>query len=423
MCVHAVDTRAVARACHLPFGVSCALPNGVLGIGCAKDDVAGSIHYRRVMKRPALLRQPAIGDTLLAAALAIVVVGEILTTDVSGPMAALVLLGLATTLPLALRRHAPVAVVAIVMAALIGLDALSEVQEPQITLLPVVIAAFSVGAYSGRPWTLVGLAVALGGILGDQPSDFVVLGPLLAGTWLVGRLVRSHAVQAQRLVELTEVLEREQAENARLAIAHERVRIARELHDVVAHSVSVIVVQAGAERMTLGEKRPATRDVLLGIERTGREALVEMRRLVGVLRRGDERLELAPQPSLAHLDELVEHVRKAGLPVELTVEGAASELAPGVDVSAYRIVQEALTNTLKHAGPARASVLVHYGNRLLELEVTDDGASEAAFEGDGNGLIGMRERIAIHGGELDVGSRSEGGFAVRARFPLGRVPT
>jgi len=375
------------------------------------------------MKRPALLEQPAIRDTLLAAALAFVVVGEILTTDVSGPMAALVLLGLATTLPLAVRRRAPVAVVAIVMAALIGLDALSEVQKPQFTLLPVVIAAFSAGAYTGRPWTLVGLAIALGGILAAQPADFVVLGPLLAATWLAGRLVRAHSLQAQRLAELTVVLEREQADNARLAIEHERVRIARELHDVVAHSVSVIVVQAGAERMTLGEERPATRDVLLGIERTGREALVEMRRLVGVLRRGDDRLELAPQPSLAHLDELVEHVRQAGLPVELTVEGAAAALAPGVDVSAYRIVQEALTNTLKHAGPARASVLVRYGHRLLELEVTDDGASEAAFEGDGHGLIGMRERIALHGGELDVGLRPDGGFAVRARFPLGRVPT
>jgi len=155
------------------------------------------------------------------------------------------------------------------------------------------------------------------------------------------------------------------------------VRIARELHDVVAHSVSVIVVQAGAERMTLGKERPATRDVLLGIERTGREALVEMRRLVGVLRRGDEALELAPQPSLARLDELVEHVRQAGLQVELTVEGAPAELAPGVDVSAYRIVQEALTNTLKHAGPARAFVSVRYGRRLLELEVADDGAGDS----------------------------------------------
>ncbi|MGI9111731.1 MAG: sensor histidine kinase [Gaiellaceae bacterium] len=337
------------------------------------------------MKLPARLEQPAIRDALLAVGLALLVESEILATDVSGPMAALVLLGLAATLPLALRRRAPVAVVAIVVTALIGLDALSEVQEPQITLLAFVLATFSVGAHAARSAALVGLAIALGGVFAVEPGDFVVLGPLLAATLLVGRLVRSHSLQARRLVELTGVLEREQAENARLAIAHERVRIARELHDVVAHSVSVIVVQAGAERLTLGEARPATREVLHGIERTGREALVEMRRLVGVLRRGDEGIELAPQPSLARLDELVAYVRQAGLPVELTVEGAPAELAPGVDVSAYRIVQEALTNTLKHAGPARASALVRYGRRLLELEVADDGAGEAAFEGNGMG--------------------------------------
>ncbi len=375
------------------------------------------------MKLPALFEQPAIRDALLAAGLALLVELEILLTDVSGPTMALVVLGLAATLPLVARRRAPVAVVAIVMAAALGLDALSEVQEPQITLLAFVLATFSAGAYADRRRALVGLAIALGSILVDQPADFVVMGPLLAAAWIVGRLVRSHALQARRLVELTGVLEREQAENARLAIAHERVRIARELHDVVAHSVSVIVVQAGAERLTLGEERPATREVLRGIERTGREALVEMRRLVGVLRRGDDELELAPQPTLARLDELVEHLRQAGLPVELTVEGEPAELAPGVDVSAYRIVQEALTNTLKHAGPARAFVLVRYGRRLLELEVADDGAGEPPFEGNGHGLIGMRERIALHGGELEVGSRSGGGFAVRASFPLGRAPT
>ncbi|MEJ7569700.1 MAG: sensor histidine kinase [Gaiellaceae bacterium] len=373
------------------------------------------------MKRPLHPEQPAIRDALLAAVLALLVELEILASDVSGPTLALVLLGLATTLPLAVRRRAPVAMAGIVMAALIALDALSEVQEPQITLLAVLLATLSVGAYAARTPALVGLAIVLGGVLANQADDFFVLGPLLVGTWLVGRLVRSHSLQAQRLVELTGVLEREQAENARLAIAHERVRIARELHDVVAHSVSVIVVQAGAERMTLGKERPATTDVLLGIERTGREALVEMRRLVGVLRRGDEALELAPQPSLDRLDELIEHVRQAGLQVELTVEGAPAELAPGIDVSAYRIVQEALTNTLKHAGPARASVHVRYGRRRLEVEVADDGAGDSVFEGNGHGLVGMRERIALHGGELEVGSRPGGGFAVRASFPLGRA--
>ncbi len=376
------------------------------------------------MQRPALpvqLRQPAARDVSLALALAALVEWEILTTDVAGPMVLLVLLGLGVTLPLAVRRRAPVAVVAIVIACLLGLDFSSEVQEPQITLLPVLVATFSAGAYAARRQAVAGLVIALVGILADEPGDFIVMGPLFAGTWLAGRLVRAHSLQAQRLAALTTVLEREQAENARLAIEHERVRIARELHDVVAHSVSVIVVQAGAERMALGEERPVTREVLLEIERTGREALVEMRRLVGVLRQDGEAPELAPQPSLKHLDELMEHVRRAGLPVELTVEGAPVEPSPGVDVSAFRIVQEALTNTLKHAGPAHAAVLVRYG-RSLELEIADDGVGAPTSNGGGHGLIGMRERVALHGGELDVESRPGEGFTIRASLPLESAP-
>jgi signal transduction histidine kinase len=145
-----------------------------------------------------------------------------------------------------------------------------------------------------------------------------------------------------------------------------------------------------------------------------------MRRLVGVLRRSDEEPELSPQPSLAHLGALVEHVRQAGLPVELTVEGAPVPLAPGVDVSAFRIVQEALTNAMKHAGPAHVAVIVRYRDRSLEIEVADDGAGTPVPNGDGHGLVGMRERIALYGGDLDAGPRPGGGFAVRARLPLER---
>jgi len=375
------------------------------------------------MKRPAFLVQPKTGDALLAIALAALIESELLASDVSGPTMVLLLLGLVVTLPLALRRRAPIVAVAIVMAGVVAFGVLSLEQEPQTPLLAVLLATYSVGVYASRASALVGGAIALGGVLANEPGDFVVLGPLVAATWLVGRLVRAHSLQATRLAELTAVLEREQADNARLAIAHERVRIARELHDVVAHSVSVIVLQAGAERLTLGQERPSTRDVLMGIERTGREALAEMRRLVGVLRRSDEPLELAPQPSLAHLDDLVEHVRRAGLPIDLVVEGAPVELAPGLDVSAFRIVQEALTNALKHAGQAQATVVVRYGHRLLEIEVADDGTGAAPHNGDGHGLIGMRERIGMYGGELDVGPREEGGYAVRARFPLDTAAT
>ncbi len=375
------------------------------------------------MKRLALAERPSTRDVLLAVGLAAFLELEILASDVAGPTGGLVLLGLSATLPLAVRRSAPILVVAVVVASMLALHAISVEQEPQSTLLPLLLAIFSVGAYAARRPALVGLAVALTGMLVDEPGDFVVMGPLLLGTWLGGRLVRAHSVQAARLTELTRVLEREQAENARLAIAHERVRIARELHDVVAHSVSVIVVQAGAERMTLGEERPDTREVLLEIERTGRAALVEMRRLVGVLRRSDEQLELAPQPSLERVEQLVEHVRRAGLPVSLTVEGAAVALAPGVDVSAFRIVQEALTNALKHAERAPTHVSVRYGERLLEIDVVDEGTGDAGGNGSGHGLVGMRERISLYGGELDAGPQPGGGYAVRARLPIDPATT
>ncbi len=375
------------------------------------------------MKRPALLEQPRTQDALLAIALAALVEWEILTSDVSGPTVVLLLLGLVVTLPLALRRRAPIVAVAIVIAGVVAFGVLDLAQEPQTPLLAVLLGTYSAGAHASRPSALIGAAIVLGGVLAQEPGDFVVLGPLVSATWLVGRLVRANSLQATRLAELTAVLEREQADNARLAIAHERVRIARELHDVVAHSVSVIVLQAGAERLTLGEERPSTRDVLLGIERTGREALVEMRRLVGVLRRSEEKPELAPQPSLARLEDLVEHVRRAGLPIDLIVEGAPVELAPGLDVSAFRIVQEALTNALKHAGQARTTLVVRYGQRLLEIEVADEGTGAAPENDDGHGLVGMRERIALYGGELDAGRREGGGYVVRARFPLDTAAT
>jgi signal transduction histidine kinase len=387
----------------------------------AADEARARMEYLRWVRRPALLEQPAQRDALLAVVLAALVEWEILTTDVDGPVLGLVTLGLTATLPLALRRRWPVPVLSAIVLSVIGLGVISVEQEPQSTLLAFLVASFSAGAYSPRRVALLGLVLALGGALANEPGDFVVMGPLVLGTWLAGRLVRAHGLQAARLAELTRVLEREQADNARLAIERERVLIARELHDVVAHSVSLMVVQAGAERMTLGDDRPATREALLAIESTGRQALVEMRRLVGVLRRGDERAELAPQPSLARVEDLVDHIRRAGLPVELTVDGDAAALPPGVDVSAFRIVQEALTNALKYAGRAPTTVTIRYGTRLLEIEIVDQGSGEGPRNGGGHGLIGMRERIAVYGGQLEAGRQAGGGFAVRAHIPIERV--
>jgi signal transduction histidine kinase len=218
--------------------------------------------------------------------------------------------------------------------------------------------------------------------------------------------------------ERAELAEREREVAAREAVVEERARIARELHDVVAHNVSMMVVQAGAERRVLEHANGSTREVLETIEQIGRSALTEMRRLLGMLR-SDADDPLAPQPGLDDLPTLVGQVREAGLPVELSVDGERRELPVGIELSAYRIVQEALTNALKHAGEAHASVRVRYGADSLELEIVDDGAgARAAVGSGGHGLVGMRERVALYGGRLDAGRRPNGGFAVRVLLPI-----
>jgi signal transduction histidine kinase len=233
-------------------------------------------------------------------------------------------------------------------------------------------------------------------------------------TLVVMVLVRRVVGDRERRVKLAE---RERDLAAREAVVEERARIARELHDAIAHNVSVMVVQAGAERRVLDGTNGSTREVLETIERIGRGALTEMRRLVGMLR-SDTADPLAPQPGLDDLPTLITQVSEAGLPVELYVEGERRELPVGLELSAYRIVQEALTNALKHAGQARASVHVRYGFDSLELEIVDDGAgAKAPVASGGHGLAGMRERVALYGGRLDAGRRASGGFAVRVLLP------
>jgi signal transduction histidine kinase len=228
---------------------------------------------------------------------------------------------------------------------------------------------------------------------------------------LVHRVVGDRERRAQ-------LAERERDLAAREAVVEERARIARELHDAIAHNVSMMVVQAGAERRVLDGKSGTTHEVLETIERIGRGALTEMRRLVGMLR-SDAGDPLAPQPGLEDLPLLVTQVSEAGLPVELQIEGERRELPVGIELSAYRIVQEALTNALKHAGQAQASVRVRYGVDSLELEIVDDGAgAPAPVANGGHGLVGMRERVALYGGRLDAGRRPSGGFAVRVLLPI-----
>jgi signal transduction histidine kinase len=238
--------------------------------------------------------------------------------------------------------------------------------------------------------------------------------PFLVVALVVMLLVRRVVGDRERRLALAA---RERDVASREAVLEERARIARELHDAIAHNVSMMVVQAGAERRTIPSQEGSTLDVLATIEQIGRGALTEMRRLVGMLRNGDAE-PLAPQPGLADLPTLVTQVREAGLPVELHVEGDPRALPVGIELSAYRIVQEALTNALKHAGEARACVRVTYGPDSLALDIVDDGAGgPARAGGGGHGLIGMRERAALYGGRFDAGRAPSGGFAIHVLLP------
>ena len=270
----------------------------------------------------------------------------------------------------------------------------------------------------------IGLAVVLGGAATiayntpDASAGEYVFTPVLFGLgWLAGFAVHERAGQAEAAEERALRAERERATAARIAVAEERARIARELHDVVAHAVSVMVLQVGAVRHKLPAELAADSDALKDVEQAGRSALAEMRRLLGAMHDGED-ADMAPQPGLDSLDALVERVGRAGLPVRLQVEGDAVPLPRGVDLSAYRIVQEGLTNSLKHADASHADVTVRYEPESVQLEVRDDGVGAGETDGLGHGLVGVRERVKIYGGEMDAGTAPEGGFVLRARLPV-----
>jgi signal transduction histidine kinase len=366
-------------------------------------------------------------DVALPLVLAVAAVAEVAATDVDGPWGAAVWFALGTTLPLLWRRSAPLVPVTAALGTFAFVDtAYGIADELSVPFAGLLIAVYASGAYTTRrdgriAAAIIGALVVLMAVsIGeDVVGDTLFIGGILFAVWGAATVVRSRQELAGALAARTVELEHEREENAKLAVAEERARIARELHDVVAHNLSIMVVQAGAERRALGDERPETSEVLETIETTGRAAMAEMRRLLGMLRRSDDELALAPQPSLRHLGDLVEQVREAGLPVDLRIEGEERPIAPGIDLSAYRIVQEALTNALKHAGPARARVTVRYGENELDVEIADDGAgAEDEVPAGGHGLVGMRERVALFGGDLAAGKRRGGGYAVRARLPL-----
>ena len=327
------------------------------------------------------------------------------------------------TLPLAWRRRAPVAVLfTVIAAAVCAAFAVRPSQGPVTSFIALIVAFYSVAANCAERRALaaggIGLAVAAVFIITGQPGT---LSPgslaIFALAWLIGRYLRQRRSQFSGLQDRAARAEQEREARARAAVTSERGRIARELHDIVAHSVSVMVIQAQAGQRLISDTAQALA-AFRAIDASGREALVELRRLLAILRTADDQLTVGPQPGLGSLDSLIEQVREAGLPVAVRTEGQQVPLPPGVDLSAYRIIQEALTNTIKHAGPATAEVVLRYHTAALELEITDTGAATAPGSGTGHGLIGMRERITLLGGNLVTGARNGDGYQVRARLPL-----
>jgi signal transduction histidine kinase len=348
---------------------------------------------------------------------------------VPGPKWLTTPLPLLLALPLLWRRSRALLAASLVFAAIV-IQAVASGNSAEGLELIIAggVAAYSVAVYSDRRRALAGLAVLTVGytvyaledhnIRSGRTSELwagAFFAVALLSAWLFGIFVHSgHERTALQAL----AAEREQA--AHDAVAGERSRLARELHDIVSHNLSVVVLQAGGARAQ-GENAPA--GTLEKIERSSREALVEMRRLLGVLREdeGDHAARLAPQPGIAELEALAAGMEAAGLPVELTIDGAHDDLPPALELSVYRIVQEALTNTLKHAGPARARVQIRRNKHVVTIAVTDDGAGTPGTErssGSGHGLIGMRERVALFGRDLTAAHRPEGGFAVHATLPL-----
>ena len=341
--------------------------------------------------------------------------------SVDGSLWVLITTVLVMTLPLLARRVWPFGAPASITVAAGAISFLEGQAVPYlfVTFLAVVSASFLFGMLRDRVQAVIGLGLVwmVGAVVtyNDPGSDdldqfFTLI--VFGAAWLAGLALSRRLDEARQAEERASKLE----EDARRAVDAERARIARELHDVIAHSVSVMTVQAGAVRRLLTPEQTRERQALETVESTGREALTEMRRLVGLLREQGTMPEFSPQPGLKSLDTLLGTVREAGLPVDLHVEGKPRELAAGVDLSAYRVVQEALTNALKYAGPARAWVTIRWRDDELELEISNDGR---VGDGGGHGLVGLRERVSLVGGSIESGPREGGGFVVKAHLPLG----
>jgi len=392
------------------------------------------MNLRRIIA--ALRRQPLLADVTLAVALAALaaITGVALVTpraQMPPPSTAVIVAwAVALAAPLVLRRRWPLLVLAVTTLHFTRYWAVGQVNEIASWVI-LGVAVYSAAAYADRRrarWMcgacllwLIGSGVVLSARAGPigavevaAIAMFDALPFLLA--WPLGAMMRRLREYRVVLEDRNRQLDQEREVNARRAVLEERVRIARELHDVVAHHVSVMGVQAGVARRLFDRDPPEAVAAIGSVETASRQAIADLQQLVGVLRRQEEGDDLAPQPSLQRLPELVEHMRQTGLPVKLTTTGESQQLPAGVELSAYRIIQEALTNALKHAGPAQAAVTVRYDNGAVEVEVVDDGQGPppARQETGGKGLVGMQERVRLYGGRLEAGARPGGGFRVYA---------
>lgn len=335
--------------------------------------------------------------------------------------------GVGLGIPLVWRRSFPGAVLLAVFATALAV-ALLGLKQPRQGYIGEIVSAtvvlYTLARYAGLGEAIAGLTLLSGLAIGMSPNQgvFNALGSvlILSAPVGIGRILRARRLLIEQLSSTARALERSQDENARAAVAAERVRIARELHDVVAHAVSVMVVQAGAASQVLGSNTAKAHQAMLAVQDSGREALTELHRLLGMLRPGRaDAPDMGLQPGLAELERLASNVQDAGVSIELRRDGTVRDLPRGLDLAAFRIVQEALTNVLKHADASAAQVTISYETASLELEVRDNGRGVSeTLNGDRHGLSGMQERAAIYGGEFHAGPRNAGGYAVRARFPI-----
>ena len=373
--------------------------------------------------RPARPRRPPLLDVVLAAAFVALTVAEAVTVDDPAQVTRLLGLSVPALATLAFRRQYPLLVAVVVT----NVNFVVNTENEFTTLLSLVLVAFTAGFETRPPRSHLGLALVLVPFLlnvargGSVPSDYAAALVFLVGPWAVGTQTRMRADRAEAAESRAAQLEREQELQAALVAAGERTRIARELHDIVSHSISVVTIQVQAVRRRLGPEHQAEADDLAQVEATARQALSEMRRLFGVLRAEGEQVALEPQPGLAQLDALVDRARAGGIDVRLVVEGDPLPLPPGIDLAAYRIAQEGLTNALRHAGASEITVCVRHRPDALQLQVRDNGQGLRRTRHPGHGLVGVRERVALYDGTVDVANDPGGGVTLTATLPTGRL--